>query len=223
MFAYDAIGMSIRFQYQFSNTGEHHGIFYSLNNTNKIDLLGKKFISLSSSPSDRGNIEAIVNYRSNAYRAKTDGNSIFVQITFLKGYIFPTGYTINAVSAYEGTFGMYSDYSKSWYVYGIYEGDESNTQKWEKLGENDTTQSTYCQNILHDQCFDPRIGSYSLKELKTSKGFKHLRWQTKEGTAFLTAGIDVYGAFSLSKLKNSLCRCRRQQNYFVFIDLVLNF
>ena len=208
----------------FSNTGEHHGIINKLTKTYGVDLLAEKYVELSSSPRFTGEINTLVNHGTGHYQSKSDGSSTYIQISFLKGYIFPTGYTL------KGPTGSDYAFSKSWYVYGIHEDDEKNEEKWELLGENDTTQSTYCQKLYGGDCKDDRVGSFSLKQMKTSLGYKFLRWKTKEGCshgeAFITSGIDVYGTLSLNKIKakrKSFCGCRNSQSYLFIIVLFGNF
>ena len=108
--------------------------------------------------------------------------------------------------------------------------DENKEENWDLLGENDTTQSTYCQTLgSNGGCCDDRVGSFSLKQMSIVKGYKHLRWKTKEYVnteAFITAGIDVYGTLSLSGIKRngkSICRCRRGPSYLFLIVLFGNF
>ena len=209
----------------FSDTGEHHGIINKLTKTFNIDVLNEKYVSLDSSPKYTGEITALVNHGTGHHQSKSDGISTYMQISFNKGYIFPTGYTLKGPSS--GAFG----YSKSWYVYGIHEGDQSDNEKWELLGENDTTQSTYCKTLRYDgECQDNRVGSFSLKQMKTLIGFKALRWVTKEGCCnsniFFSEGIDIYGTLSLIKsfkrTMKSLCHCRNNHNYLIIIILFCN-
>ena len=211
----------------FSDTGEHHGIINLLNKIYGVDLLAEKYVELSSSTYYTGNIETLVNHGTGFYQSKSDGSSIYMQVSFLKGYIFPTGYTLKGANVDR-------HFSSSWYVYGIHEEDEDNDEKWELLGENDTSQSTYCRQTRSDGqcCYDESVGSFSLKPMRSSLGFKHLRWKTKaspsDTPAFVTAGIDVYGTLSLSKVKmrrngKSFCRCRNSQNYLFLIVLFGNF
>lgn len=210
----------------FSNTGEHHGIINKLNKEYKIDLLGEKYLSLSSSKDFTGTISSLVNHGTGYYQSQSDGSSTYIQISFLNGYIFPTGYTLKGSTSV-------GFYSKSWYVYGIHDGDEKTEGRWETLGINDTSQSTYCNTLTSNGgCYDNRVGSYTLKPMKALLGYKHLRWKTKEncdiGNAFLTTGIDVYGTLSPSKkLPKGNERSVRVNNYnhvyFILIILFGNF
>lgn len=213
-----------------SNTGAHHGIINTLNKTYKVDLLSEKYVNLSSSGHNLGNINTLVNHETGLYRSKSDGSSTYIQITFLKGYIFPTGYTLKGLNAPEAN-GYW--YCKSWYVHGIHEGDENIESRWNLLGENDTTQSTFCQTLYHNgACCDDSVGSFSLRKIPSIRGYKHLRWKLKEKFdacpslyAFFTAGIDVYGTLSLrSTLGNcrSIRQCRRGPNNLFLIILFGN-
>ena len=111
--------MHIPIKVPFSDTGKHHGIINKLNKAYGIDLLGQRYVYLSSSTKYTGDINTIVNHGTGHYQTQDISTmNSFIQISFLKGYIFPTGYTIRGI-----TNGY--DYSKSWYVYGIHEGDEN--------------------------------------------------------------------------------------------------
>ena len=200
----------------FSDTGEHHGIINTLSKSYGIDLLGQNWVSLSSSEIYTGEINTLVNHGTGHYQSRdTSKKNTYIQVSFLKGFIFPTGYTLKGVK------GGYS-YSKSWYVYGIHEGDESDESKWDILGVNDTTQSTYCQKLYYsnNNCDDDRVGSFSLKSMSSSRGYKHLRWKLKEPNldivhAFITAGIDVYGTLSndpFRVLRNGKSHCYFNKN-----------
>ena len=133
--------MNLPLTVPFSDTGEHHGIINKLSKTYNIDLLGENYLSLSSSEYLSGDIKTLVNHGTGHYRSKSDGSNTYIEITFIKGYIYPTGYSL------KGARGSGFCFSKSWIVYGIYEGDENKEEKWEIIGENDTTQSTYCQTV----------------------------------------------------------------------------
>ena len=158
----------------FGSTGEHHGIINKLSKTHNVDLLGENYISLSSSSTRSGKIETLVNHGTGFYQSQSDGSSTYVQISCSKGYIFPTGYTL------KGLTGGYR-YAKTWYLYGIHEGDENNEEKWDTLDISDTTQSTFCQTLTSaGSCDDDRVGSFTTKKMPTSKGYKHLRWKLKD-------------------------------------------
>ena len=149
----------------FSATGKHHGIINVLNKTHGIDLISENYLSLSSSPRYTGDIKTLVNHGTGHYQSGSDGTSTYIQISFLKGYIFPTGYTL------KGKTGGYH-YPKSWYIYGIHEGDENNEGKWDILGINDTTHSTYCQILSsYKSCNDDRVGSFTTKKMPSSLGY----------------------------------------------------
>ena len=166
---------------------------------------------MSSSSVYASNIESLVNHGTGYYYTSSDGSSAYIQISFLKGYIFPTGYTL------KGTTGCLT-YAKSWYVYGIHEWDENIENRWEILGENDSSESTYCQppTTYIVGCLNDSVGSFTLKPMKSSCGFKHLRWKLKEvcdscfGIYFLTAGIDVYGTYSLSRFLETKTKGNRK-------------
>ena len=218
------IPINFPFSVPFSNTGEHHGIIHTLNKSYNIDLLGENYIKLSSTKVYTGEINTLVKHGTGHCQAEqgTGEKSIYIQVTFLKGFVFPTGYTI------KGMAGGYT-YPKSWYVYGIHEGDEEKKEEeWDLLGENDTTESTYCQKLhsSYNNCDDTRVGSFTLRKMPSSRGYKHMRWQTKSGGAFITAGIDVYGTLSMNSrnMKNliSKCRCKYNRGSMISILLFMN-
>jgi hypothetical protein len=205
--------MSLPITIPFIDTGKHHGIINTLNKACEIDLLGENWVSLSSSEVYTGEISTLVNHGTGHFQSKDSSKSnTYIQVSFLKGYVFPTGYTLKGVK------GLCS-YSKSWYVYGIHEGDEGDESKWDTLGVNDTTQSTYCHMPnSRGYCDDDAVGSFSLKSMPSSRGYKHLRWKLKDPNdeyyAFITAGIDIYGTLSNNPygvLRNgkSLCHCNK--------------
>ena len=176
----------------FSNTGAHHGIFNILTKKFKIDLLAEKYVNLSLSTIYTGHLSALVNHGTDHCQSTSDGSSTYIQISFLKGYIYPTGYTLKGLVGYC--------FARSWNVYGIKEGDEENKEKWVILGSNDNTQSTYCNIVASDgNCANADVGSFALKPLKYTRGFKHMRWTSTEKSCFLTTGLDIYGTLSLSQ------------------------
>ena len=202
----------------FSNTGEHHGIINKLTEEYKIDLLAKKIVKLKSSGRNTGEISTIINHGTGHYQPTSNDNNTYIQTTFLKGFVYPTGYTL------KGTKNAFN-YAKSWYVYGIHEGDEDAENKWDLLAINDTSQSTYCAIIAgNGNCNDDRVGSFDLKPLPSLKGYKHLRWKVKEPGphyfCFLTAGIDVYGTLSFVRNAKPTCFCRYNKNIIMIVSLI---
>ena len=78
----------------FSNTGEHHGIINKLTKTYGVDLLAEKYVELSSSTYYTGEIETLVNHGTGHYQSQSDGTSTYIEISFIKGFIYPDGYTL---------------------------------------------------------------------------------------------------------------------------------
>ena len=116
-------------------------------------------------------------------------------------------------------------FAKTWNVYGIFEGDENNEEKWDLLGTNNTSESTYCTTTYNECCADNNIGTFTLKPMPSNKGYKHIRWRSEvascsSGTShwFATSGIDVYGTLSSSPFKQDknvntcFCRCSIHRN-----------
>ena len=201
----------------FNDTGEHHGLFNTLNKHFGVDLLGEKYVDLTSSEKYTGEISTLVNHGTGHYQSKSASCDTFMQITFLKGFIFPTGYTLKGKNGHS--------YSKSWYVYGIHRGDENFKSKWDVLAINDTSQSTYCSPETSSiNCGDTKVGSFKLKPQRSKKGYKHIRMQLKEGSnnncPFLTEGIDFYGSILLSETlvcMRSICLHRYNKHYMIMI------
>ena len=73
----------------FSDTVEHHGIINKLAKTYETDLLAEKYVEPSSSNDCTGKIETLVNHGTGHYQSNIYASSIHVQVSFLKGYIFP--------------------------------------------------------------------------------------------------------------------------------------
>ena len=121
-------------------------------------------------------------------------------------------------------------FSKSWDVYGIRNGDENNKNNWKLLGQNDTTQSTYCKTIssTNSGCKDGRTGTFSLSTSYLTEGFKHLRWVGREFSPsdrlfFTTSGIDVYGTLVFSNIiPRNTCRYTHKLQQFM-ISVLLSF
>ena len=207
----------------FINKSEHRGIIHALTQEYGVDLINENYVNLSSSTRYTGEIDTVVNHGTGHYQSMKSGDDkeSFIQITFLKGFIFPTGYTLKGVR--DG----YS-FSKSWCVFGIHEGDENQEKRWKTLAINDTSESTYCQTLsVYGNCIDDRVGSFQLKPMKITRGFKHLRWRPKElGGIFITAGIDIYGTLSNyqyidTRNRISVCLCRCNRNKPLIISLII--
>ena len=99
-------------------------------------------------------------------------------------------------------------FAKTWNVYGIFEGDENNEEKWDLLGTNNTSESTYCTTTnSFGCCIDNNIGTFTLKPMPSNLGYKHIRWRSEVGSGcgsehwFATSAIDVYGTLSSSPFK----------------------
>ena len=96
-------------------------------------------------------------------------------------------------------------FAKAWKVYGIHEGDEDKGENnWDLLGENDTSESTFCHGVTGG-CDDGSIGTFTLKPMQSTEGYKHIRFIMTEGAGacsidcFTLGGIDVYGIITNAK------------------------
>lgn len=182
-------------------TNELNGIIYELKNKYKIDPINDNYIIPSAVNDKQGTRTTIVTWSSYIYRAagsNGDKNDAWVQLTFPRGYIFPTAYSMRGVYSTKSS----PCFAKSWDVYGIFDGDLNDESKWDLLGQNDTSQSIYCQYLLENRCHDKRVGTFTLKPLPSIIGYKHLRWRARENCkssckySFATSGIDIYGKLS---------------------------
>ena len=183
-----------------------NGIIYTLNNTYKINPLKQKYVVPSSFGTAHGHLTSLVDWQDEYVAGQgSEENPPWVQLTFPRGVIFPTAYSMRGVSS------QYS-FAKSWYVYGISKGDEFNKNNWRLLGENDTSQSTFCNILLGDGCADTRTGTFELRTTFSNEGFRHLRFVAKEHSPsdryfFSTSGIDIYGKYIFSETihRGTLC------------------
>lgn len=203
---------------------ELNGIIYKLKTEFGIKPIEDEYvIPTSNGDSGWGVVDNIVNWDSLVYTTASgsSSNPPWVQLTFTKGYIFPNAYSMRGVYTSSTAF----NFANSWNVYGIHEGDESNDNKWDLLGVNDTSESTFC-NTLHNKvyCDDSRVGTFTLKPMPSSVGYKAMRWKYKTSPSntyiFATSGIDVYGTLSISSsLKNNRkkasCYCKCSASHFI--------
>ena len=75
---------------------------------------------------------------------------------------------------YEENYGRF--YPTSWIIYGIYDGDINNPNKWVKLGENNVSESTYCNSIWSNKgCRDKRVGTFKMKKPIPTRRYKYMR------------------------------------------------
>ena len=144
-----------------------------------------------------GSIDTLIMWNSFYYFAGPSKSAWF-QLTFPYRFIYPSAYSMRGV--YDKSNPNGCQYAKSWYVYGIHEGDEDDSNKWELLGINDTSQSLYCRVLVGslEGCQDKNVGSFTLKPMKSQNGFRHIRWVTKETSHsyFGVSGLDVYGTLT---------------------------
>lgn len=210
---------------------ELNGIIYKLKNDLKIDPIKGKHVVPSSIKDGIGTASILVNWDSLEYNAVGSETDLpWVQLSFPKGYIFPTAYSMRGVYKDENTGYIFAT---SWDVFGIKEGDEKDENKWELLATNTSSESTYCEKTFYFIfggyfCQDNRTGTFTLKPIQSTEGFKHIRWRLKTSScndfAFATSGIDVYGTlFTVPRIlkKTVYCRCSSHSRIFVVLSVSL--
>ena len=187
---------------QLTAKGELKGIIYKLKQKFDDEIIIRDYV-YPSAFKDYPNLknETLVKWNYYQYMSGpgSQTNLPWIQLSFPNCFIFPTAYSLRGVN--NGA----SCYSKSWDVYGIHDGDENKgKESWELLGANDTSQSTYCVTTS-SYCNSLNIGSFTLKPMQSSVGFKHLRWVSRETAGctnyyMTTSAVDVYGTLSLSSI-----------------------
>ena len=189
---------------------ELNGIIYKLRNDLNVDPIKAKYVVPSSIKDCAGTASIIVNWDSSVYQAVGDSSNFpWIQLSFPKGYIFPTAYSMREVYR---EFSLFT-FATSWDVFGIKEGYEKDENSWELLATNNLNESTYCTGSSHFGCNDNRTGTFTLKQTKSAEGFKHLRWKLKTSCndyyCFATSGIDVYGTLvNVPKILKFTVHCR---------------
>ena len=204
---------------------ELNGIISKIKNVYKINPINDEYVIPSSSGGDVGNVNTVVLWDNYLHQTCVLSNAIaWIQLSFPKGYIYPNAYSMRGT--YEENNGRY--FPLSWIIYGIYEGDIGNQNKWVKLGENNVSESTYCNNVLNgNTCQDKRVGTFVLNKPIPTRGYKYMRWVLKTScvaayNCFAASGIDIYGILSNSSIlyrKRLTCRCSNNRSSFIFVVL----
>ena len=80
---------------------------------------------------------------------------------------------------------------------------------------NSSNESSYCNSPSGYGCRSKDVGTFTLKPMHLTEGFRHLRWRLKtlyndDGRyAFSTSGIDVYGTLVIvPRIKKCTFYCR---------------
>ena len=197
------------------------GIISKLKNSG-ISPIDDNYVVPSAKKDNQGSNKTLVLWDSLLYQAGNGAKiDSWVQLSFPKGLIYPTAYSM------RGSYGSswWPCFAKTRNVYGIFEGDENNEEKWDLLGTNNTSESTYCNSASsYEYCADNNIGTFTLKPMPSNKGYKHIRWRSEVASCggnfhyFATSGIDVYGTLSSSPSKQNknantcFCRCSIHRN-----------
>lgn len=208
---------------------ELNGIIYLLKSNFSIDPIINSYVIPSASVSS-SSTSSLVYWNVTNYQIRGSSRNLpWVQLSFPNRYIFPSAYSMRGVFQVNNRF----SHAKSWNVYGIHEGAENNEEKWDLLATNNTSESTYCNLVDEDgYCEDNRTGTFTLKPLPSSRGYRSLRWKYKTGSPstnyyFSTSGLDVYGILSSSQVlslskKGKTCIRRYSSRSFIFTLLFSN-
>ena len=199
---------------QLTTKNELNGIIFKLKRKYSNNYILSKLVKPSSSRDAQGSVEEIVTWDLYRFQAGSDASQIaWIQLSFPLGLIYPTAYSMRGVNTARC-------FCSQWKVFGIHEGDESTEAEWELLGENRSSESTYCRTLdRNNLCNDISVGTYTLRPMSSTQGFKHLRWVSAGGCSsycslvhLAVSGIDVYGRLSfLSYTKNK----KRNQSRFL--------
>ena len=148
----------------------------------------------------------------------------WLQISFPKSLIVPTAYSIRGVIGASGG----RCFATKWDVYGIYSDKENDNSTWIKLATNIYSETKFCNNFGISACRDLSVGTYDLKTINSSKGFRYVRFVLKESSThyecvtnhyFATSGVDFYG--TLYTFYNHCSYSRKQRNNIFFILLFI--
>ena len=180
---------------------ELKGIIYEIKEKYKIDNpVSAKIIEPKSIGASTGSLDSIVLWNEDVFSTSVVENA-WIQIGFPRRFIFPTAYS------FRGPLSSNWRYAKAWNVYGIHEeDDDKSASEWDLLGSNKTSESTYCVTLTsYEYCEDRRVGTFNLKPMKSSIGYRYIRWVATEGGGDSTgrwtiSGLDVYGTLSSSNL-----------------------
>ena len=81
--------------------------------------------------------------------------------------------------------------------------------------------------MIYGACKDFHVGTYNLESIKSTKGFKHIRFVLKESCStadcinkhyFATSGVDFYGTLYTF---NNHCSCSHTHIINIFVTLSL--
>lgn len=179
---------------------ELKGLIYQLKKTYKIaNPITANIVKPKSNGDRKGNINTLIMWNEEGYGNKKEAGS-WIQLSFPKSTLFPVAYSFKGPKSSSKTWWCYT---MEWSVFGCRDEDDSkDIDSWDLLGSNNSSETPYCQtpNSL-GFCNNDSIGTFNLKSLISSTGYKHIRWVMTRGSphancqpsGFGIAGIDVYG------------------------------
>jgi len=205
-------------------TGNYlNGIIYKLKNDLKIDPISKNYVEVLSMGTRTGNINSLIAWNG-TFSTSFDSKSWF-QLTFPERYVFPTHYSFKGPG--DGWC-----FALEWNVYGIYEGDQSNSNKWVLLASNNAYNSNFCSGHT-DYTYGSSVGLFSLTYTNSQTGFRAIRWITSKSSTscsspcFTLGGLDIFGTLMEKKESRSIkCSCQHEKNFInsfiVLYTMILN-
>ena len=197
-----------------------NGIIYKLKRKYNNEYILSKLVKPLSSRNAQGSVNEVVTWDLYRYQAGYDAlEKAWIQLSFPLGLIYPTAYSMRGVNTARC-------FCNQWKVYGIHEGDESTETNWELLGENRSSESTYCKIVdIYNYCNDTGVGTYTMN---SKKGFKHLRWMNDGscgsscGVKFLAvSAIDIYGKLSYLSYLSIKNHIQPRSLYLIIVFLVI--
>ena len=205
---------------------ELKGIIYEIKQKYGItDPIKSNIVLASSNGNNENTHDVVVLWNKNSWQSKAAENP-WVQLDFPKNYIRPTAYSMRGVKPNDQRC-----FATKWDVFGICEGDEKYSAKWIKLASNSSSETDFCKITIQNACFDIRVGTYNIGQIKSNKRFKHIRFVLTDtcnnpacvGTNnhnFATSGIDVYGTLYASSRPNSF-RCSQKGSTIIAVLFIL--
>ena len=176
--------------------GKLNGIFYHLVNTyNYTNPIESGFVIPSASNEYNGNVNDTVLWNTDIFRTRlSNGNDVYLQFKFPGSFLYPSGYSIRGVTSAKNYY-----YQSEWTLYGFNEGEESDSNKWDVIVQNTSSETNFCGG--NNYCDGKTVYTYTFKQ--TNKGYRYIRWKDTKSTTsdliFATSGIDVFGTLTTSR------------------------
>ena len=200
------------------------GIIYEIKNKyHVVNPIKSKVIVAKTNGNNENTVDATVLWNKNSWQS-SNLDFPWLQISFPKSLIVPTAYSIRGVNATSGG----RCFAAKWDVYGIYSDKENDNSTWIKLATNSYSETLFCRDLIGGACKDFHVGTYNLGTIKSSKGFRHIRFVLNESCAhsackekhyFATSGVDLYG--TLYSFNSHCSYSIKQTNNIMFILLYM--